>query len=56
MLVQQNPQFGQLSPRGSDGDLAVGPDQARSRSSSQGHVDAQDDVGFVRVSSLWVSC
>jgi hypothetical protein len=56
VLVQQNPQFGQLSPRGSDGDLAVGADQARSRSSSRGHVDAQDDVGFGRVSSLWACC
>lgn len=46
MLVQQNPQFGQLSPTASEGDL--GSEKGRSRSSSRGHVGAQDDVSLDR--------
>ncbi|KAJ5140782.1 hypothetical protein N7448_004190 [Penicillium atrosanguineum] len=44
VLVQQNPQFGQLSPRASEGDL--GSEKARSRSSSQGNVGVQDDINI----------
>lgn len=46
VLVQQNPQFGQLSPTASEGDL--GGEKGRSRSSSRGHVGAQDDVSLDR--------
>lgn len=46
VLVQQNPQFGQLSPRGSEGDL-VG-EKGKSRSSSKGDVvGSQVDVSFL---------
>jgi len=56
VLVQQNPQFGHLSPRGSEGDLALGVDQGRPRSSSRENVTgAQDDVSLVVYVSM-VSC
>lgn len=45
VLVQQNPQFGQLSPRSSEADL--GSEKGMSRSSSQGNMGVQDDVSFV---------
>ncbi|KAJ5675081.1 uncharacterized protein N7477_005015 [Penicillium maclennaniae] len=44
VLVQQNPQFGQLSPRASEGDL--GSEKGRPRSPSQGNVGAQDDINI----------